>query len=167
MKIETKLHAVIDGDQWIDKPSCELEVASEKEAALAAVSYGSRRFSLYTVDVVTTPAGDVLKGEKKNHVSCLLVGAPPLQRDDAIAHYAQRLADAFAQVASIARDHNVEHLEESVDYLKLQSPESFFICESIAVNRPEWPGTKYFDYNGDLLLTLPQPSISSPSTPAP
>lgn len=174
MKIETKIYADIKGDQWINKPNSTVEVAGDKEAVEACIAYGSNSFTLYSIDIVTMPTGEELKGQPKNHTKCLIVKAAPLIRDDAIAHYTKWLADERARKAAGQTSSDIGPLVKSLRELSMEASDSYFICDSVNVPRPErFTEAKYFDHSGNLLLELPlqQPpaatAILVPPSPSP
>jgi hypothetical protein len=153
MKQETKFYVDLSGDQAISKPSKKIEVAGEKEAALEAIAYGSRRFSLSSTDLITMADGKTFESQSVHVCSGILVMEVPRKRDDAISWYQQKLANAFAQAAG-ASTFETKQLQGSIDYLQAEEPNSYFVCESISVGMPERHSAKYFDYSGNLLLDL-------------
>ncbi len=171
MQVETKIHVHIDGDQTISKPSSKAEVSSMTEAVLKAVENGADRFSTYEIDSVTMPDGQVMQGQPKNHSGRCYVGHHiPLMRDDLISQFAQKLADAQLKqptaqgVELYIVNRDIKALEDSIDYLKTQLPNTFIPHSGATVNRPFEPGTKFFDRDGTLLLTVPDPNTPVAAT---
>ena len=169
MIVKTKTYVDLDGDRSIDKPSSRQEVADEKDAVAACVAYGARRFSMYQVDEVTMPSGEILRGQAKNSCLCFVVSKPPLQRDDAIADYTQRLAAVQSSADAHQKEFEIKRLQDSIDYLKSAASTDYYLCESINVGRPERSGSKYFACDGSLLFTIQEPKAgtSGPATPTP